>query len=74
MKCAMERTDKMTFGDSIRNMTDEELAVMFFHIISEREHRIVEKLAEAGIDVTLIELPYDSIQAHLDLMRSPYEP
>lgn len=79
MSCCTEynrpfKTEPKTYGDRVRSMDDEELATLFFALISELEHRFMEKLAEAGIDADLIEFPYDGIQAHLDLMRSPYTP
>ena len=59
----------MTHGDVIRAMDDEALATLFTVMLSEREHIFMQKLKEQGIDATLIELPLESWQAHLDWLR-----
>lgn len=53
----------MTHSDVIRAMTDEELAELFFHVMSERDRRILDKLSELGIDADLVEIPAASISA-----------
>ena len=59
----------MTHGDEIRLMDDEALATLFTVMLSEREHIIMEKLKEQGVDVELVEIPLASWKAHLDWLK-----
>lgn len=42
--------------DQIRNMTVDEMAMLFYGIIHERDLHIMKALEEKGIDASLIEL------------------
>ena len=59
----------MTHGDEIRSMDDEALATLFTVMLSEGDHIFMQKLKEQGIDATLIELPLESWQSHLDWLK-----
>ncbi len=58
-------------ADRIRDMSDEELAELFEQIVSQRDHYLLKKLQEAGIDAELYEMPEASKKKHLDWLRQP---
>lgn len=60
-----------TNADRIRSMSDEELAELFEQIVSQRDHYLLKKLQEAGIDAELYEMPEASKKKHLDWLRQP---
>jgi hypothetical protein len=63
----------MTVADWIRSMTDEELAAFITGLISERDHVMSEKLAEQGVQNSLIEIPELSVLNHLKYLQSEME-
>lgn len=69
-KCG-EKVYIITNADRIRGMSDEELAELFEQIVSQRDHYLLKKLQEAGIDAELYEMPEASKKKHLDWLRQP---
>ena len=63
----------MTHGDEIREMDDETLATLFTVMLSEREHIFMEKLRLQGVNADLIEMPFESWQAHFDWLKEETE-
>lgn len=63
----------MTVADWIRSMTDLELAAFLYEILHQRDLIITEKLAEQGVQHTLVEVPAISIAKHLKFLKSPAE-
>lgn len=47
----------MTNAETIRQMTDEELAVLFDEAISKRDRWWVERLRECNVDIKFTEAP-----------------
>ena len=52
--------------DRIRNMSIEEMATLFYGIIHERDVHLLEKLKEAGMEASLIEM---SPEIHIEYHR-----
>ena len=63
----------MTHGDEIRTMDDEALATLFTVMLSERDHIIMDKLKEQGIDVESVEMPLVSWKTHFDWLKQECE-
>ena len=59
----------MTNADAIRQMSDEDLAILFTTIIAERDKMWMEKLKAVGVRADFIESPAMSIRAHLNYLR-----
>lgn len=71
--CGAYVPKRITNADRIRAMSDEELAELFEQIVSQRDHYLLKKLQEAGIDADLYEMPEASKKKHLDWLRQPAE-
>lgn len=63
----------MTVADTIREMTDIELAEFLSLIISERDKVMSERLREQGVENTLIEMPIFSVANQLSFLKRPAE-
>ena len=59
----------MTNGDFIRAMDDNALALLLEQICHVRDEYAIQKLADAGIPVELIEFPTVSIADHLKWLK-----
>ena len=64
----------MTNGDRIREMGDEDLAVLFMEILAERDRLTMETLRAQGVIVELIEMPGISLRNHMDYLRQEVDP
>ncbi len=60
--------------DFIRSLTPEAMARMFAALLHERDMAILERLHEQGVDVSLVEMPFEAqSQIHLDYLLSEFE-
>ena len=59
----------MTNGDSIRAMSDEGLAMLFYEIIAERNRSIISSLRGQGVEVDLVDLPIVTLHKYLEYLR-----
>ena len=70
-KCKSYCPDCQTNADRIRALSDEDLAELFEQTVSQRDHYLLKKLQEAGIDAELYEIPEATKKKHLDWLRQP---
>ena len=59
----------MTLADEIRQMSDEDLAVLFYSALSDRDSWWIERLKWMGVSATQIDMPILSIKNHLSMLR-----
>lgn len=63
----------MTHGEFIRQATDEQLAAIFSSIIAENNQQWFQRLHDAGICLTLVEVPILNINHHLNFLKTDME-